>query len=410
MGFDLGLELAGVHPTLAVDVDRWCCESIRGNRPNLVILQQDVSALTGGDLRAARGGKGDVDLMVGGPPCQSFSPGGKRSALSDPRGNLIYEYLRLISEVRPRFFVLENVANLVTAALKHRPIKDRPGKHWSLKTYESGRLNDKDGAVPMLPEELSGSAVRQVLSDTESLGYRLSFAVVDAAEYGAPQHRLRFLMLGSRDTAAPPVPPPTHGPAGSGLRPFRTVRDAIADLTSEPGPHSQYTEEVARFFRLVPPGGNWRDLPNELQRDAMGGSFEAGGGKTGFYRRLSWDAPSPTITGRANRKGSALCHPEATRPLSVRECARMQGFPDEWRLAGAMAQQYLQVGNAVPVYFGRAIGASLSGILDGTHVPTDHQLDHETMLRRAVQRLRGAGRNKRGLKGALSLFGAEEEE
>lgn len=129
MGLDLGLEEAGLRPDLYVEIDQFCCDTARLNRSNLNILQADVSKLSAESLRSAANHSGPVDVMVGGPPCQSFSPAGFRTGLSDPRGNLLYEYLRLIGEVRPRLFVLENVANLLTAALRHRAIKDRPGKH-----------------------------------------------------------------------------------------------------------------------------------------------------------------------------------------------------------------------------------------------------------------------------------------
>ncbi len=407
MGLDLGLEHAGVAPTLAVETDRWCRETIRRNRPAVQLSGQgDVTRLTGADLRRIRGFDGDVHLMVGGPPCQSFSPGGKRAALSDPRGNLIYEYLRLIREVQPRFFVLENVANLVTAAIRHRPIKDRPGKRWNLSSYERGQASMDAEALAMEPDELSGSAVRQLLSDMHSLGYAVVFGVLDAAEVGAPQHRLRLIMHGARDGSPPPLPAPTHGSGTSGRQPFATVREAIHDLCSDPGPHSEYGEEMARFFRLVPEGGNWRSLPVELHRAALGGAYEAGGGKTGFFRRLAWDAPTPTITGKANRKGSAICHPEATRPLSVRECARLQGFPDDWAFTGAMNQQYMQIGNAVPLHLGRAVGEAFARDATPGAGSSRQQTatDIEAMLQRAVQRLRAAATNKRGSAASADLF------
>jgi DNA (cytosine-5)-methyltransferase 1 len=220
---------------------------------------------------------------------------------------------------------------------------------------------------------------------------------VDAAEYGAPQHRLRFIMFGARDSLAPVIPLPTHGDRSIKQAPYRTVRDAIYDLRESPGSHSKYTPEVAKFFKMVPPGGNWRDLPKELQREALGeASLAAGGGKTGFYRRLSWDFPSPTITGRANRKGSALCHPEAIRPLSVRECACLQGFPDEWAFTGPMNRQYLQVGNAVPVQLGKAVGQAVLAALDGANRQArQNPFGLEQALMLAVKTLRASARNKR---------------
>lgn len=398
MGLDLGLEQAGIEVTLAVEKHPTYCDTIRRNRPGLKLLQSDVSTLTASALRTASCYDDEVFLFVGGPPCQSFSSGGKRAALNDPRGNLVYEYLRLIDEVRPRYFVLENVANIVTAALQHRPISQRPGKHWSLKKYSDPAVNGGGDAPPLTRKEMASSAVRQVLRDVEALAYSTVFGVLNAADFGAPQRRLRFVMIGCRDGSPPPLPEPTHGDSSRGLEPYVTVRDVIADLADSPGVHSEYTERVRRFFALVPTGGNWRSLPEDLQKEALGGSFSAGGGKTGFYRRLPWDEPAPTITGRANRKGSALCHPSKDRPLSVRECARLQGFPDEWEFCGAMNSQYQQVGNAVPIALGRAVGTVI-----GRHCVTDTAANEfsgteaasaESMLQDAIRTLRAAARNK----------------
>jgi DNA (cytosine-5)-methyltransferase 1 len=395
MGLDLGLEHAGIHPTLAIEIDDLCCATIRRNRPSVDVWQADVAKLDGQAILNRHKNPKEIFLMVGGPPCQSFCPGGKRAALSDPRGNLIYIYLKLINEIRPRFFVLENVANIVTAALRHRPIAARPGKHWNLSFYDRKTDKKNDTAPPMGPDELSGSAIRQIIQDVTGLGYHINFSVVDAANYGAPQHRFRFVMFGAREGQAPFLPDATHGERSRNQTPEQTVRDAIYDLRSNPGPHSVYTPEVARFFSLIPPGGNWRHLPKDLQRQALGdAAHAAGGGKTGFYRRLAWDTPSPTITGRANRKGSALCHPEAVRPLSVRECARLQGFPDDWTFCGSMNRQYLQVGNAVPVQLGVAIGKAILAAINCPR-PEQNVFDLEHALNMAVKQLRASARNKR---------------
>jgi DNA (cytosine-5)-methyltransferase 1 len=395
LGLDLGLERAGLAPTLCVELDRWCCDTIRANRPDVTLLEQDVRSFSWKQVREDQKLRSDVFLVTGGPPCQSFSTAGNRAALTDPRGNLIYEYLRIISEVRPRFFVLENVANITTAALRHRAIKDRPGEHWSLKKY-SGKQAVEVGKAPLEPDELAGSAIRQILRDVGDLGYSVTFGVLDAADYGASQKRMRFVMIGSREGAAPALPRPTHGPIAG--KPFATVRQAIEDIQNRPGAHSIYTPDVARFFDLVPEGGNWRSLPKDLQKKALGNSFHSGGGKTGFFRRLAWDAPSPTITGKANRKGTSICHPAYTRPLSVRECARVQGFPDDWDFSGAMNRQYLQVGNAVPVHLGEAIGRA---ILDAR---TSNTYDVDIMLDAAVRRIRAAASNKKSAPRTLDLF------
>lgn len=391
MGLDIGLAAAGFDVTFVNEIDKACCETIRKNEPGVTLFDESIALLTADKIRKLRKFKGDVELMVGGPPCQSFSSGGKRSALSDPRGNLIYEYLRLIGEVRPRYFVLENVANLTTAALVHRPISERPGQHWSLKTYDKKWRGGDGKHAALADDELSGSAIRQILNDVRGLGYHVTFGVLDAADYGAPQHRLRFVMVGARDAPPPQLPSATHGPDAE--HPFKTVRDAIWSLKRYPGTGSKYTPDVAQYFAQVPEGKNWRALPPDIQREALGGSFEAGGGKTGFYRRLAWNRPAPTITGRANRKGSALCHPEKTRPLSVKECAAIQGFPSTWKFSGAMNTQYMQIGNAVPIALGTAIGEAIKQHKEQAHqIPT---YDYEELLACAVARLRASARNHR---------------
>lgn len=389
MGLDLGLEAAGLAPTLCVELDPECCQTIRLNKPHLKLIEEDINRLTVDQLRTEAVSRGDVYLVVGGPPCQTFSPAGNRAALSDPRGNLIYVYLKLISEIRPQNFILENVAHLTTAALRHRPIAQRPGQHWNLSRYDSCNDADED-SPPLDRDEKSGSAVRQVLRDVESLGYHITFGILDAADFGAPQHRLRFVMLGTRDHAPIALPRITHGRQTS---PYVTVRDSIWDLRLNPGPHSVYTPEIRRYFELIPAGGNWRNLPDDLKEAAMGKSFAAGGGKTGFFRRLSWDRPAPTITGRPNRKATALCHPEFTRPLSVRECARLQGFPDSWMFHGSMNAQYVQIGNAVPTALGAALGKA---IMDGRPPADLHS--SEVQLELALRTLRASARNKSSVK------------
>ncbi|MCR4318004.1 MAG: DNA cytosine methyltransferase [Planctomycetes bacterium] len=169
---------------------------------------------------------------------------------------------------------------------------------------------------------------------------------------------------------------------------------------------------MASFFQHIPPGGNWRNLPQNLQELALGKSYYAGGGKTGFFRRLSWNEPAPTITGRANRKGSAICHPDFVRPLSVRECARIQGFPDAWKFVGSMSSQYQQVGNAVPVHLGAAIGKALIHHLQKSeHKPS---ISWDEQLSTAVKTLRASARNKKSKnsqinKTQLSVFDSKYE-
>lgn len=391
MGLDLGLEAAGWRPSLAVEIQPVFCDTIRRNRPDIRVVESDIAVLSGQHLKAVTG-VDEVDVMVGGPPCQSFSTGGNRAALGDPRGNAIFEYMRLISEVRPRFFVLENVANLITAAVRHRPIAKRPGKSWNLSSYsvtEPTLLDIEGELAPLGEDELSGSAIRYLLRTVVSdLAYQVRFAILDSADYGAPQRRLRFVMIGARDGVPPDFIAATHG---TSTQAFTTVRDAIGDLIDFPGPGAQYKPETRAYFDLIPEGGNWRNLPVDVAVKAMGErSLSAGGGKTGFFRRLHWDRQSPTVTGKPNRKGSAMCHPAESRPLSVHECARLQGFPDSWVISGSVADQYLQIGNAVPIALGRAIGETLK-----QPPPSFGLISHGALLDAAVVRLRASARNTR---------------
>lgn len=410
-GLDLGFECSGVTTTLAVEIDNDCCNTLRHNRPDLDVWQEDVSRLDADMIRRRTHCDDDVFLMIGGPPCQSFSSGGKRAALSDPRGNLIYTYLRLIDQVRPQYFILENVAQLVTAAVRHRPISLRPGKAWNLRSFHQSRTQGDDSVPPMESDELSGSAIRQIFTEMKGLGYALNFEVLDAADFGAAQHRYRLVLVGAREGSPVELPSATHGPHSRGGAPWRTLRSEIYDLRNDPGPHSQYTPNMERYFRLVPPGGNWRHLPKEMQEEALGSAaFAAGGGKTGFFRRLSWDTPSPTITGRSNRKASAICHPDFIRPLSVKESARLQGFPDHWTFFGSMSSQYMQVGNAVPVYLGAAVGAALTQhVINGPRREIAQVADIERLLATATDRLRATARNKRGRVSGQGILWTEQE-
>lgn len=401
MGLDLGLESNGVPVVLCLERDKHCCSTIRHNRPDISLVEDDVSKVSGAQLLGLSGLDSSGVVLAGGPPCQSFSSAGNRAALNDPRGNLIFEYFRLVREVRPAAFVFENVAHLLTAALRHRPIEKRPGKRWNLASYNVSNGSEEGDHPPLSEDELSGSAFRYLLKEIGELGYSIRFGVMNAADYGAAQKRIRLVILGFRERTACALPDPTHGPFSATGRPHRTLRDAIEDLEESPGEHSVYTERIASFFRKIPEGGNWRDLSEEDRKDVMGASYHAGGGKTGFMRRLRWDEPCPTLTTKANRKGTALCHPSKIRPLSVDEYARVQGFPDEWLFDGAMNQKYKQIGNAVPVALGGAVGAAVLKHLQAA--PQDafvrsSREDLQQMYHLAVTKLRSYARNRRRAK------------
>lgn len=398
MGLDIGLELAGLDVKACIEVDHFCCETIRRNRPNIRVYEQPIQDLTGQEILDENKLSAEHTVLVGGPPCQSFSSAGNRAGLNDPRGNLIFEYFRFVREIRPACFVFENVGNLLTAALRHRPIDKRPGKNWNLSSYSPGNAKHiEDGSPPLEHDEHSGSAFKYLLNEIMALSYSITFGIVNAADFGAPQKRIRFVMLGFRDIPAPAFPKPIYGIKGKPR--YATLRDAIYSLRDNPGAHSVYTDRIASFFKRIPPGGNWRSLPIAAQKEILGRSFFAGGGKCGFMRRLAWDNPCPTLTAKPNRKGTALCHPDDIRPLSVKEYARIQGFPDDWIFIGAMNQVYQQIGNAVPIVLGATAGQHILHHLRTK--PKSKETNHSThkelmaMYENSIHILHSYARNKK---------------
>jgi DNA (cytosine-5)-methyltransferase 1 len=360
MGLDLGLEMSGLDTAVCIEQDEESAETIHRNRPNLPVINDDIRNVDAEEItETAELKPEEVFLLAGGPPCVTFSSGGNRGASRDAEGSLFEDFLRVAKYTRPTDFLFENVANIVTAAIKHRPIENRPGKHWNLSSYSenpSGVAGEDENVAPLMPEEQAGSAIEVILNAFESLGYKMVFFVLNAADYGVPQHRLRLFIIGSRTDAPLSLPNPTHGPKHiAGVSPWPTLREAISSL-EEPLDHPTYSEGYKQFFSEVPPGGNWRDMGKEMQKEAMGGSYDSGGGKTGFFRRLGWNKPSPTVTQKPNRKSAAFCHPDDTRPLAVEEWARIQSFPDDWEFAGGTYSKYSQIGNAAPCSLGKALG------------------------------------------------------
>lgn len=351
MGLDIGLEETGAFETLAtIEVSPVFCETIRRNRDagrtarrRLRIYEGDIRGIDPSDVMKDLGIEpGELDLLVGGPPCQSFSTSGKRGTVQDPRGTLIWEFLRFVRAFQPRYFLMENVRGLLSAAIRHRPLRERPEK----------------GGPLLMPEEEPGSVVRLFASDLKAMDgspYHVDVFEVNAVNYGAPQLRERVLFIGNRFNRLTEFPPPTHG-NGEGLRPFRTLGDAIRGLREENPVLLDFSPRKKTFLSLIPPGGNWRSLPTRIQRESMGRAYLAKGGRSGWWRRLSFDLPSPTILTLPNHASTSLCHPEEVRTLSLRECALVQEFPPSWEFVGSTQEQYTQVGNAVPVRLGVVAG------------------------------------------------------
>ncbi|MBI2434463.1 MAG: DNA cytosine methyltransferase [Candidatus Hydrogenedentes bacterium] len=349
MGLDLGIESAGFEIIGCLEADKWACATIRANKPAIPLIEDTIVNWTGAKvLEFLARQREEVDLIIGGPPCPSFSTAGKRQSFTDPRGQVMFDFLRLVEEIRPPFFVMENVRGILSASLKHRPLLDR--------VHTSPAFSS---------EEQKGSVMRLLHRRFSEMGYVVTVELTNAAHYGVPQNRERVVFIGSRDGFQVTLPLPSHSSNGNGFcLPYRTLGGALEGLKDPRPQFMPFSESRLRFFRMLKAGQNWRDLPPEVAREALGGAFASGGGKVGFFRRLSYDKPCPTVPTSPIQKSTALCHPTALRPLSVREYARVQQFPDDWKFIGSISRQYQQIGNAVPVGLGHVVGRSILRYLE----------------------------------------------
>lgn len=322
-GMALGMEKAGIEHVLLNEFEKNACKTLRHNRPEWNVIENDIRNVDFTEYR------NKVDIITGGFPCQAFSHAGKKLGFEDTRGTLFFDFARCINEVKPKVFIGENVKGLFT--------------HDNGKTLE---------------------VIKQSIKD---IGYTLiEPRVLKSMYYKVPQKRERLILVGVRNDLA--------GHIGKFEFPQKyhrvlTVSDAFnkgllfdKNVPKEEG--VKYPKRKKEIMEHVPEGGYWRDLPDELQREYMGGSYFLGGGKTGLARRLSMHAPSLTIVCSPAMKQTERCHPKESRPLTVRESARIQTFPDSWEFQGAKGQQYKQIGNAVPVNLGYVLGLSIVDFLN----------------------------------------------
>ena len=343
MGLDIGLQEAGLNVAIGQDFEPACVKTMRANGHN--VLGGDIREIHPQTLLDMTGlNVGEPFMICGGPPCQPFSTAGKRLGINDPRGSLFMDFIRMIDYIRPRFFVMENVKGIMSSPLKHVPTEER---------------DEND------PEQKLGTVLDVILSEFNKQGYKTVYGVLDAVNYGVPQFRERFILIGSRDHEDIFLPVPTHFQMHQDTNyRWQTVGDAIKDIEDEGGECGKLTPERKKYLRMVPEGGNWKNLPKDIIPEAMGGAYLSGGGKVGFYRRLSYAQPSPTITTAPAQKATMLCHPVQDRPLSVHEYARLQQFPEDWKFVGTTAAKYKQIGNAVPIGLGKAIGEAVIAVAD----------------------------------------------
>ncbi len=321
-GLALGLEQAGFKHIALNEFDKDACQTLRNNFKNAEIIEADVHNV---DFTKY---KGMVDFVSGGFPCQAFSYAGNQRGFEDARGTLFFELARAIKEIQPKVFLGENVKGLFT--------------------HDKGR---------------TFATISKVIDE---LGYYLvPPRVLKAVMYKVPQKRERIFLVGVRKDLADKVSFNWPSPYNR----IMTLQDAFykGELFDTDVPKSdgqKYPKRKAEILSLVPQGGNWRNLPDNLQREFMKGSYYLGGGKTGMARRLSLNEPSLTLTCAPAQKQTERCHPLETRPLTIREYARIQTFPDSWDFAGNLTSQYKQIGNAVPVNLANAMGCSLIKLMN----------------------------------------------
>lgn len=321
-GLAIGMERAGFESVLLNELDKHACNTLRKNRPDWNVVEGDISKISFTQYRD------QIDILSGGFPCQSFSYAGKQLGFEDTRGTLFYEFARAVRETNPKVLLGENVRGL----LNHD----------------------------------NGETLKTISNIIRDLGYTLVEPhVLKAMFYQVPQKRERLFLVGIRNDLADKV----KFAWPSSYKRILTMRDALkkGELYPCDVPKSEgqtYPKRKAEILKMVPPGGYWRDLPDNIQREYMMKSYYLGGGKTGMARRLSWDEPSLTLTCAPAQKQTERCHPEETRPLTVREYARIQTFPDDWEFSGPVSAQYKQIGNAVPVNLAHAMGRALIRLLN----------------------------------------------
>lgn len=311
-GLSQGFIKSGFHPILLNEIDKTCCDTLRKNHPDVKIVNDDMTKL---ELSKYHG---QVDVMMGGIPCQSFSHAGERKGLDDKRGDLILKFRNLLQDVEPKVFIIENVKGLTT--------------------------HDK------------GETMQKVLRHFREIDmYNIVFKVLNAVDYEVPQKRERVIIVGVRKDLEKKY----EFPKKTSKR--LVLKDVLLDCPSSAG--QKYPPAKEAVMKLVPAGGCWVDLPDDIQRKYMGKSMESGGGKRGMARRLSMDEACLTLTTSPCQKQTERCHPSETRPLTTREYARIQTFPDEYEFCGSVGKIYKQIGNAVPVMLAYHVAESVRSLL-----------------------------------------------
>ena len=321
-GLALGLEMAGFNSLALIEIDKHASETLQKNRPNWNVINDDIANISKLDLLEFFNLQpGELDLLSGGAPCQSFSYAGNRLGLEDARGTLFYHYGLFLNKLQPKTFLFENVRGLLS--------------HDGGRTYET------------------------ILNIFEQEGYSVQMQVLNAWNYGVAQKRERLIMIGVRKDLVKQVQ--IDFPVAHEYKPV--LSDVLKNVPKSEG--SQYSAQKREIFEIVPAGGYWRDIPEHVAKPYMKSCWDMGGGRTGILRRMSMNEPSLTVLTSPSQKQTERCHPLYARPFTIRENARIQSFPDDWAFCGGIGQQYKQVGNAVPVLLAYEIGKEIFKSLEG---------------------------------------------
>ena len=305
-GLSIGLERAKFKPLALIEIEKDAAETLKVNRPKWNVINDDIANISVLDLKNFfKMFCGELDLISGGAPCQSFSYAGKRLGLEDSRGTLFYHYAVFLKKLQPKVFLFENVRGLLS--------------HNGGKTFQ---------------------IMENIFSDC---GYIIQKKILNAWDYGNAQKRERLITIGIRRDLSDNLK--INFPTPHRYRPV--LRDVLKDVPKSLG--AKYSDYKKKLFEMIPPGGNWRNLPDEIAKSYMKSCWKMEGGRTGILRRMSFDEPSLAVLTSPSQKQTERCHPSEERPFTVRENARIQSFPDEWQFCGSMYSQYRQVGNAVPV-------------------------------------------------------------
>lgn len=341
-GLALGMEKAGFNHLGLIEINKYAAETLSKNRPNWNVFCNDITEIAKKNLNKLFNLRtGELDLLSGGAPCQSFSYAGKKLGLEDTRGTMFYHYARFLHKLQPKMFLFENVKGLLN--------------------------HDK------------GKTFKVIIDVFKDEGYSIQYSILNAWDYGVAQKRERLIVIGIRNDLTNLCRfnfPQKHN--------YKLVlSDILKDVPSSPC--GSYSVEKKKIFSLVPPGGYWRDIDENIAKEYMKSCWNMAGGRTGILRRLSLDEPSLTILTTPQMKQTERCHPTEVRPFSIRENARIQSFPDDWSFSGGISEQYKQVGNAVPVLLAYEIGKEIKKALEKYYEKLGIKLYNKRRIKRTCE-------------------------